>query len=118
MKTLVIMVTALAFASPAIGQSSCGRPDIVCLQIQRTDKGAAFSTPGALPKGHLEATSIGSIRESEWRALMYSCRDLLRGTAPTGAVEARFREGCTIFGLRRDSTDDELDAIKSFGEQN
>ena len=119
MKTLV-MATALAFASPAIAQITCGRPDTVCLQVQRTYKGAAFSTPNALPKGHLEATSIASsIRENEWRALIYSCRDLLRGTAATDAAEARFREGCMNFGVRHDSTDAELDAIKPFeGERN
>jgi hypothetical protein len=118
MKTLV-KVAALAFASPAIAQSSCGRPDTVCLQVQRTPKGAAFSTPTALPKGHLEAINIGSsLRASEWRGLMYSCRDLLRGTAPADAAQAKFREGCMIFGVRRDSTDAELDAIKSFGDGN
>ncbi len=40
MRTLV-MVTALVFASPAMGQSSCDRPNILCLQVQRTDTGAS-----------------------------------------------------------------------------
>ena len=108
-----VVVTALVFASPAIGQSSCDRPNTLCMQVQRTDGGAAFSTPGALPKGRLEATSI-FIQASEWRAFLYSCRDLLRGTASTNATEARFREGCMVFGVRRDSTDAELDANNLF----
>ena len=110
------MVTALVFAGPAIGQSSCDRPNILCMQVQRTDTGAAFSTPNGLPNGHLEAIE-SFIRASEWRALIYSCRDLLRGTARSDAAEARFREGCTVFGVRHDSTDAELDAINLF-EQN
>ena len=112
MKSLV-MVSALVFVSPAIGQSSCDRPNILCMQVQRTDGGAAFSTPGALPKGRLEATSI-FIQASEWRALLHSCRDLLRGTASTDATGARFREGCMTFGVRRDSTDAELDENNLF----
>jgi hypothetical protein len=108
------MIAALAFASPAIGQSSCGRPNTLCLQVQRATEGAAFSTPNALPNGHLEVISIG--RASEWRVLIYSCRDLLRATAVIGtALEARFREGCRVFGVRGDATDAELDAINPFG---
>jgi hypothetical protein len=112
------MVAALAFATPAIGQvqSPCGRPDTICLQVQRTHEGAALSTPNALPNGHLEGVSIS--RESEWRALIRSCRDLLRG-ASTDTAGTRLREGCVAFGVRSDSTDAELDAIKPFdGERN
>jgi hypothetical protein len=86
------------------------------MQVQRAHEGAAISTPNAPPNGHLEGVSIS--RESEWRALIRACRDLLRG-APTDPAGARLREGCTAFGVRRDSTDAELDAIKPFdGERN
>jgi hypothetical protein len=86
------------------------------MQVQRANEGAAISTPNAPPNGHLEGVSIS--RESEWRALIRACRDLLRG-APTDPAGARLREGCTAFGVRRDSTDAELDAIKPFdGERN
>jgi len=81
MKT-VVMAAALALASPAIGQSSCGRPDTVCLQVQRTNKGAAFSTPTALPKGHLEATSSGS----SIRARRMGRGDVSVGTCYAGAA--------------------------------
>jgi hypothetical protein len=110
----LVMVAAIAFATPAIGQvqSPCGRPDTICMQVQRTRDGAALSTPDGLPRGHLEGVSIN--RESEWRALIRSCRDLLRDTASTDTAGARLREGCTAFGVRSDSTDAELDAITPF----
>src|SRR5437868_13893144 len=76
---------------------------------------AAIFTPNALSNGHLEGVPIS--RESEWRALIRACRDLLRG-APTDPAGARLREGCTAFGVRRDSTDAELDAIKPFEGRN
>jgi len=41
------------------------------------------------------------------------------GTALADTAEAKLREGCTGFGVRGDSTDAELDAIKPFdGERN